>query len=204
MSFAQLGLLGDEEPTFESGFSGVRRIALGADAWLDHLPGWVRGHERLFEVLRASTRWRDEQRPMYGRVIDVPRLTANVPEDGPGHPVIDAMRGALSLRYGEAFERIGLSLYRDGNDSVAWHGDRIARKMPEAMVATISLGAPRRFMLRPAAGGQSLSMALGWGDLLVMGGSCQRTWQHCVPKVPKASPRIAIMLRPRWNDQAYY
>ncbi len=203
MSYAQLGLLGDEEPSFDPRLAGVRRIALGADAWLDHVPGWVRGHERLFEALRTSTRWRDEQRPMYGRVVDVPRLCATIPADGPGHPLIDAMRGLLSQRYGQAFERIGLSLYRGGSDSVAWHGDRVARNLPEAMVATISVGAPRRFLLRPKAGGPSLSLALGWGDLLVMGGSCQRTWQHCVPKVPKANPRIAIMLRPCWDDQEY-
>jgi alkylated DNA repair dioxygenase AlkB len=198
VAFAQLGLLGDDEPRFDASFAGVRRIELGEGAWLEHLPGWVSGHERLFEAVRLSMRWRDEQRPMYGRVVDVPRLYAIVPDDGPGHPLIHAMQGVLSERYGQAFERVSLSLYRDCRDSVAWHGDRVARNMPEAMVVTVSLGSPRRFLLRPASGGPSRSLDLGWGDLLVMGGTAQRTWQHSVPKVKKAGPRIAIMFRPRW------
>jgi alkylated DNA repair dioxygenase AlkB len=200
VGFAQLGLLGDEEPGFDPKLSGVRRIALGAEAWLDHLPGWVSGHERLFETLRASMGWREERREMYGREVDVPRLYAIVPDDGAGHPLLHAMRRTLTERYGQEFERISLSLYRDGRDSVAWHGDYVARNMPDALVATISVGSPRRFLLRPAGGGASRAFALGWGDLMVMGGSCQRTFQHSVPKLRKAGPRIAIMLRPRWGE----
>ena len=85
--------------------------------------------------------------------------------------------------------------YRDGNDSVAFHGDRVARERPRALVATISLGHSRRFLIRPKLGGQSRSFSLGHGDLVVMGGSCQRTWEHGVPKVSSAGPRIALMFR---------
>ena len=137
---------------------------------------------------------------MYDRMLEVPRLYAIVPDDGPGHPLLSEMRQLLSVRYRQAFERISLSLYRDGRDSVAWHGDRVARNMPEAIVATVSVGAPRRFLLRPKGGGQSIALSLGHGDLVIMGGSCQRTWQHAVPKVSQAPPRIAIMFRPRWAD----
>jgi alkylated DNA repair dioxygenase AlkB len=131
--------------------------------------------------------------------VEVPRLYAVLPDDGAGHPVIGAMQQALSRHYGVPFERVSLAFYRNGQDSVAWHGDYVARTMPAAVVATVSVGAPRKFQLRPAGGGRSLSLNLGGGDLLVMGGTCQRTWQHHVPKLASAEPRIAIMYRPRWE-----
>jgi alkylated DNA repair dioxygenase AlkB len=177
----------------------VRR-ELEAGAWLDYVPGWLRGHEAIFEALSSSVRWRQERREMYEKLVDVPRLYAVLPEDGAGHPIIETMRRALSERYGEAFERVSLAYYRDGRDSVAWHGDYVARNLPEALVATVSVGAPRRFSMRPKGGGRSLSLSLGWGDLLVMGGTAQRTWQHAVPKVARADPRISIMFRPIWSE----
>jgi alkylated DNA repair dioxygenase AlkB len=106
----------------------------------------------------------------------------------------------LSGRYGEDFARIGLGYYRDGRDSVAFHGDYVARELPSALVASVSTGAPRRFLLRPSGGGASRALTLGWGDLLVMGGTCQRTWQHAVPKCSRALPRIAILFRPVWPE----
>jgi alkylated DNA repair dioxygenase AlkB len=110
------------------------------------------------------------------------------------------MRSALAAHYGCSFPRTSFALYRDGNDSVAWHGDYVAREMNEALVATISVGAPRRFLLRRTGGGPSMAFSLGWGDLLVMGGTCQRTHQHAIPKVRQALPRISIMLRPEWRE----
>jgi alkylated DNA repair dioxygenase AlkB len=125
-----------------------------------------------------------------------------LPDDGPGHPAIETMRRALNVRFGTAFERVSLGYYRDGRDSVAWHGDYVARRLPDALVATVSVGAPRRFLVRPHGGGKSIAFSIGWGDLIVMGGSCQRTYQHAVPKVARADPRIAIMFRPIWKDPA--
>jgi len=138
---------------------------------------------------------------MYDREVDVPRLFAIFPDDGPGHPILDPIRQALSEHYQEELARVTAAWYRDGRDSVAWHGDTVARKMEQALVATVSVGAPRKFLLRPHGGGRSHAMTLGWGDLLVMGGTCQRTWQHSVPKVAQAEPRIAIMFRPRWQEE---
>ena len=174
------------------------RTLLAGAAWYDYQANWLNGHWQLFEELSRSCRWRHEQRQMYERLVSVPRLYAALPDDGPGHPVIGAMQQALSRRYGVEFPRVGLAFYRDGNDSVAWHGDYVARKMPAAVVATVSLGAARRFQLRPHGGGRSIGLNLGGGDLLVMGGTCQRTWQHHVPKVSRAEPRIALMFRPNW------
>jgi alkylated DNA repair dioxygenase AlkB len=137
---------------------------------------------------------------MYDQVVDVPRLIASLPDDGDGDPILDEMRGALNDRYRADFARTSLALYRSGKDSVAFHGDRIARDLPEALVATVSLGAPRRLLLRRAAGGRSVaSFELGLGDLFVMGGTCQRTFRHAIPKVAVAAPRMAIMFRPVWT-----
>src|SRR5262249_30670136 len=125
----------------------------------------------------------------------VPRLLASVPAD---LPVLAEMRDALSARYGELFVHTSAALYRDGRDSVALHGDTTARNMLEAIVATVSLGQPRRFVMKPVEGGESVAFNLGRGDLIVMGGTCQRTWRHGVPKAASAGPRMAIMFRPAW------
>lgn len=201
---AQLELFGRGEPQFDAAFAGLRRIELDRDAWLELVPGWLRGHQALFDTLRAHTRFRSESRVMYERTVEVPRLIAVLGhgEDGLCPPIVGAMQAALSERYGQAFSRVSLGYYRDGRDSVAFHGDRVARTLPSALVATVSVGAPRRFLLRPVAGGSSRSFSLGRGDLLVMGGSCQRTWQHAIPKSRTVGeqPRIAIMFRPHWFE----
>jgi hypothetical protein len=199
MGAAQLGLFGGEAPAFDPTFAGLTRIDLGSGAWVDYQPGWVTGHAALFDALSTSTCWRIGEEQIYERTLPTPRMIATLPEDGPGHPLLEQLRAALSARYAQTFERISLALYRNGRDSVAFHGDRIARNMPNALVATVSLGAPRRFLMRPRGGGKSRGWKLGWGDLLVMGGSSQRTWQHAIPKVAQAQPRIAVMFRPRWQ-----
>src|SRR5215211_722809 len=134
---------------------------------------------------------------MYDRLVAEPRLTFRwVLGDGPSPPDdLQQMAGVLSERYGVRFSQIGVNLYRDGSDSVAWHGDRVARELPEATVALISLGVPRPFKLRPKGGGRSIAYLPDRGDLLVMGGSCQRTWDHAVPKVSKAGPRMSVQFR---------
>jgi alkylated DNA repair dioxygenase AlkB len=194
----QLGLFATGAPAIDRSFGDARRIALDGEAWVEYVPGWVRGQDALFDALERSTTWRRDRRWMYERMVETPRLIAGLPGDGPGHPLVDEMAMVLSARYGEVFQRTSLALYRDGNDSVAFHGDTVARDMDEALVATVSLGSPRRFLLKPAAGGRSLAFALGGGDLMVMGGSCQRTWRHGIPKVNEAGPRIALMFRPTW------
>ena len=153
------------------------------------------------KAVMRGTAWRSERRHMYDRIVDVPRLVASLPEDGPGHPLVDRIRDVLSTHYATAFARVSMGYYRDGADSVAWHGDTTARDMEEpTLVATVSLGAPRRFLLRPRGGGRSIAFSLGRGDLFVMGGACQRTWQHAVPKVARALPRVAVMFRPIWRE----
>lgn len=183
----------------------LRRTRLGAGAWIDVLPGWLGGADALFERLAAEVPWRAEHRKMYDNVVAVPRLLAHYAADDPlPHPVLDEARAALSAHYaeelGEPFATAGLCFYRDGRDSVAWHGDRIGRGAREdTMVAILSVGEPRDLLLRPAGGGGTVvRRPLGHGDLIVMGGSCQRTWEHCVPKTTRAAgPRISVQFRPR-------
>ncbi|MEU9560102.1 alpha-ketoglutarate-dependent dioxygenase AlkB [Streptomyces fumanus] len=182
---------------------GIRRTALGRGAWIDVLPGWLTGADALFAHLAAEVPWRAERRAMYDQVVDVPRLLAFYGAGDPlPHPALDEARAALSARYagelGEPFTTAGLCHYRDGRDSVAWHGDRIGRgARQDTMVAILSVGAPRDLLLRPVGGGDTVRRPLGHGDLIVMGGSCQRTWEHCVPKTARAvGPRISVQFRP--------
>ncbi|CAM5478524.1 alpha-ketoglutarate-dependent dioxygenase AlkB [Streptomyces fumanus] len=182
---------------------GIRRTVLGRGAWIDVLPGWLTGADALFAHLAAGVPWRAERRAMYDQVVDVPRLLAFYGAGDPlPHPALDEARAALSARYagelGEPFTTAGLCHYRDGRDSVAWHGDRIGRgARQDTMVAILSVGAPRDLLLRPVGGGDTVRRPLGHGDLIVMGGSCQRTWEHCVPKTARAvGPRISVQFRP--------
>ncbi|GHF54010.1 alpha-ketoglutarate-dependent dioxygenase AlkB family protein [Streptomyces griseosporeus] len=194
----------DQTDRLELGsLAGVERTELGSGAWIDVLPGWLTGADALFEQLAAEVPWRAERRKMYDQVVDVPRLLCFYGAGDPlPHPVLDEARDALTAHYaaelGEPFTTAGLCYYRDGRDSVAWHGDRIGRGAREnTMVAILSVGTPRDLLLRPAGGGSAIRRPLGHGDLIVMGGTCQRTWEHCVPKTTRATgPRISIQFRP--------
>jgi alkylated DNA repair dioxygenase AlkB len=150
----------------------------------------------VFEALAGQVPWQSHRRQMYDREVDVPRLVARAPEQGPVSELLRGLSQTLSARYQWALESITLAHYRTGRDSVAFHGDKLGRFVDDSVVATVSVGAPRRFLIRPAAGGPSLAFDLGWGDLFVMGGTCQRTWHHAIPKRAHADPRISIMFRP--------
>lgn len=181
------------------------RDELGRGAWIDHQAGWVDGSDDLLDALMSDAAWRADRRQMYDREVAVPRLVAFYGErDALPHPCLEAMRAALNRHYaaelGEEFRTVGLCWYRDGRDSVAWHGDRIGRSAHhDTMVAIASVGSPRTLAFRPAGGGPTQHRyVLGHGDLAVMGGSCQRTWEHAIPKTAAAvGPRISIQFRPR-------
>ena len=176
----------------------MQRIDLGGGAFLDHLPGWVRGDDRLFDHLVRTTAWTEARREMYERVVEIPRLLATLPANGPGHAVVDLAAAALSSRYRRPVDAISMSLYRDGSDSVAWHGDRMGEHVADSIVAIVSLRGPRRLRIRPKSGGGPVrSFDLGTGDLLVMGGACQRDFEHGLPKVARAEPRLGLVFRSR-------
>ena len=202
MSGLQGSLLDLADEVVVHPLDAVRRTHLDHSAWVDLVPGWVGGADELYAVLRREVPWHAERRQMYDSIVDVPRLQCFYGAGDPlPHPALVECREALSRHYatelGEPFVTAGLCLYRDGQDSVAWHGDRIGRsREQDTMVAIVSVGAPRDLVLRPRGGGSSVRLAAGHGDLLVMGGSCQRTWDHCVPKTSKAvGPRISVQFR---------
>ncbi len=178
------------------------RRTLTHGAWVDYVPGWLQSADDLFSELQQHVDWRADSRQMYDREVAVPRLTAWFTDANKVHPQVAESRARLDLQYSataDPFVSAGLCLYRDGSDSVAWHGDRVGRgRWADTMVAVLSLGSPRTFLLRPRGGGQALRFSVGHGDLLVMGGSCQRTWEHAVPKTrTHVGPRISVQLRPR-------
>ncbi|MGH8871491.1 MAG: alpha-ketoglutarate-dependent dioxygenase AlkB [Acidimicrobiia bacterium] len=189
----QPSLFGESEPIPDAGFGSLERLDLDPDSWLDHAPGWLVGDARLYDALVETVSWQQPEVRMYDRMVMTPRLVGDV-ETG-YHPVLGEMVGLLSNRYQIAMDRLSAGWYRTGVDSVAWHGDRIARELHHSIVATVSLGGPRRFLIRPKGGGASTGFDLGRGDLVVMGGACQRLWEHTVPKVASAPPRIALMFR---------
>jgi alkylated DNA repair dioxygenase AlkB len=200
--FGSVGTLGVAELG-----DAVERRRLSDGAWVDLRPGLVTAADELFDALVGAVPWHEERMRIYDSTVRVPRLLARYAQDEAlPHPVLDEVRSALNAHYaeelGEPFVSAGLCLYRDGSDSVAWHGDRIARESPrDTMVAIISLGANRPFGLRPKAGGSGLRLLVGHGDLLVMGGSCQRTWLHGIPKAASClGARISIQFRPQWGD----
>ena len=193
----QGSLLAEDGPGHDHGFSHLERFDLADGAWLERRTGWVTGADELYAKVRDRMAWEQGTEVIHGKQLLQPRLTAHVPVDAMpiGLEIFTRLGTVLSTRYGVVFERIGINWYRDGRDSVAWHGDRIARDRREATIAIVSLGEARPFRYRPAAGGPSGSFRLGHGDLLVMGGSFQRTWRHAVPKVAAAGPRISVTYR---------
>ena len=182
----------------------LERHVLTAGAWIDVLPGWVRHSDAVFETLLTDVDWRAERRQMYDGVVDVPRLLRWFDGDEAlPHPALTEAKAMLSAHYadelGEEFVTAGMCLYRDGRDSVAWHGDTLGRSAHfDTMVAIVSFGSPRNLALRPRAGGHdTLRFPLGHGDLIVLGGSCQRTWEHAIPKTAKpVGPRVSVQFRP--------
>ncbi len=181
----------------------LRRRPLTRGAWVDHLAGWVQGSDLVLETLLHDVDWRAERRTMYDGEVDVPRLLRWYgPHEPLPHPVLTEAREQLTRYYAaelrEPFVTAGMCLYRDGKDSVAWHGDTNGRSSRvDTMVAIVSFGAPRPLCLRPRGGGTSLRFPVGHGDLIVMGGSCQRSWEHSIPKTARpVGPRVSVQFRP--------
>lgn len=196
--------LADAEPTLGPLPGQIRRHQLSRGAWVDHLPGWVHGSDAVLDTLLTEVPWRAERRTMYDTEVDVPRLLCWYGGDRQlPHPVLTTARAELTRHYapelGEPFVTAGMCLYRSGRDSVAWHGDTIGRSAhTDTIVAIVSFGAPRPLLLRPrGGGGGSLRFPVGHGDLIVMGGSCQRTWEHAIPKTSRpVGPRVSVQFRP--------
>jgi alkylated DNA repair dioxygenase AlkB len=179
----QTTLFEADEMSVDPSFGTARRIALDEFSWIDYVPGWFSGQDQLLAVLHTKVSWEQRQRWMYTRKLAEPRLTAechDLTEVDP--PVIATIATALSDHYGVRYDGVWMNLYRDHQDGTGWHCDRPANTHTETIVPVLSLGATRRFMIRPEAGGRSTVLTPAGGDLVVMGGRCQRDWRHCVPK----------------------
>jgi alkylated DNA repair dioxygenase AlkB len=193
---SQLFLLGREEPSFDGSFADLERTELSAGAWVEYTRHFVRGHATLCEALKSGLPWEQTTQHLYDQEVVTPRLVASIADVERDWPIVASMARALSERCGVVFDRISAAYYRGKDDSVAWHRDRNLRNKESGFVATVSVGEPRPFFLRPYGGGRSIRFQLGFGDLLIMGGTCQRTWEHTVPKLKQAiGPRISVMFR---------
>jgi alkylated DNA repair dioxygenase AlkB len=194
----QPSLLDDGPPSIDVSYEGLRRIQLDERSWVDYCPGWLAGSDAVFDLLASTARWQQRTVKMWDNVLPEPRLTAGWSTDSASAPpLLRQMCELLSTRYGVGFDSVWVNLYRDGRDSVAWHGDRNRRVMERPMVATVSLGARRKFQLR-RRGTSTICHTLmpGVGDLVVMGGACQSEWEHTVPKTAQqVGPRMSVTIR---------
>lgn len=196
----QATLFGGGEPAADRSFADAVRIDLDGTSWVEFVPQWLGGADTLFEQILDTVEL--SQRTgirMYESVVDEPRLTSwwhAQSGDPEPLPILTTLREMMIARYHRPFDSLGVNLYRDGNDSVAWHGDRHRHHTTDPVVVLLSLGAPRPLKLRPRGGGPSRSWDLGRGDLFSMGGACQHDWEHCVPKLARAvGPRMSVALR---------
>jgi alkylated DNA repair dioxygenase AlkB len=178
----------------DEGFSTAKRIQLDDASWVDHVAGWLAGDVELMEALMKQASWEQRSRWMYTRMVAEPRLTAEYPviADAP-QPVLHYLTEVLSAHYRRPYTRLWMNWYRDNSDGTGWHADRPANTLDEAVIPVLSLGATRRFLIRPEGGGPSTAIVTHGGDLVVMGGRCQKDYQHAVPKQKQvAGARLSL------------
>jgi alkylated DNA repair dioxygenase AlkB len=195
----QTSLLGAGDPAVDPTVP-FERLRLDDVSWVDVARGWLHGADTLLDALIESVDWEQHRRWMYERMVDDPRLSRWISaEEQLPHPALAPVRSALEAHYDVPLGGIGLNYYRDGRDSVAPHRDRELRHLDDTLIAIVTLGAERPFLIRPRGGGNSRDISPASGDLLVMGGSTQVGWEHGVPKVKRAGPRISVTWR--WSSE---
>jgi alkylated DNA repair dioxygenase AlkB len=180
--------------TLDTSFATAKRIAIDAHSWVEVVPGWMSGSRILLERLTTAVPWKQHDRQLFDQTFREPRMTAEYRNlrTVPDKALLDAA-SVLSQHYGVEYDSLWLNLYRDGQDSTGWHRDRFSCRRPECIVPVLTLGATRRFLIKPRAGGNSIAFKPGSGDLIVMGGRAQEDWVHSVPKDAKvAEPRISV------------
>jgi alkylated DNA repair dioxygenase AlkB len=172
------------------------RRDLGDGAWIDVRRNWLGGTDPVLDHLIETVEWRRGRRHMFDRMVDDPRLSRWYrPGDALPHPALTHVGSSLADDYRVNPANVGLNYYRDGSDSVAFHADRELRALDDTVIAIVTFGARRGFLVRPRAGGRSVDLAPAGGDLIVMGGTCQLNFEHSVPKVRAAGPRISATWR---------
>ncbi|GAB4370216.1 MAG: alpha-ketoglutarate-dependent dioxygenase AlkB [Elainellaceae cyanobacterium] len=208
----QLSLWADApESLSKSPFTNAQSLSLpDADIWFD--PAFLDSEtsDRLFEQLKRTTQWKQEQITICGKTMPLPRLTAWYGDPGTEHcysgitmipqgwtPALLEIRAAVEAIAPVRFNSVLLNLYRQGQDSVAWHSDDEPELGQNPTIASVSLGATRRFKLRHKHQKTlKQSLDLTHGSLLLMQGSTQHYWQHQVPKTAKpVGDRINLTFR---------
>ena len=177
-----------------------------AEGGIRYWPAFVGEDEAAawFRALCDGCDWQHQRRPMYDRVVDVPRLQAWYPFEENSHEGLPAglplaaMLARVQAVVPGAYTSVGLNLYRDGQDSVAMHNDKLHMLVPGEPIALISLGASRRMNIRAKAGGRALGIDLEPGSLLVMSHASQTTHEHGIPKTSRpVPPRMSVVYRAR-------
>jgi alkylated DNA repair dioxygenase AlkB len=184
----------DGNVAIDDTFGTATRTRLDTHSWIEVVPDWLSGSDTLFALLENGVPWKQHYRRLFDQNFLEPRLTAEYRDIRavPHRPVID-IAAALSDHYGISYDSVWLNLYRDGRDSTGWHRDRFSCRQSECVVPVLTLGAKRRFLLRPRTGGSALVFVPRSGDLIVMGGRCQEDWVHGVPRMPAVlAPRISV------------
>jgi alkylated DNA repair dioxygenase AlkB len=192
------------------------RIALGSDAWLEHERTWIEAEEadELREALTTELAWEQRDIVLFGRRILQPRLIAWAGEVGYRYsgqtlepraftPAAERLLARVSDRARVPFNHVLVNRYRSGDDSMGFHADDEPELGPDPVVAIVSLGSPRRLVLKPRHRGRGDRHAfdLGHGALLIMGGACQQHYLHGVPRQPHVqAERISLTFR--WLHRA--
>jgi alkylated DNA repair dioxygenase AlkB len=172
------------EISVDPGFKTAMRTALDAHSWVEIVPFWLTGADTLFKRLRTDVPWKEHYRRLFDRTFLEPRLTAEYWRLPDARTPLAAMADVLSRHYRVRYDSLWLNLYRDGRDSTGWHRDRFSCRQPECIVPVLTLGATRRFLIKPRQRGASVAFSPQSGDLVVMGGRCQQDFVHGVPKAP--------------------
>jgi alkylated DNA repair dioxygenase AlkB len=186
----------------------VTRVQLDDTSWVDIARGWIAGAAGLFEALARDVAWQAGKMYRYDHWVEERRLSSFWRPGLPlPHPALADIHRRLQHQYRVQFDSFSLLQYRDGNDGQAFHRDTDMRWLDETVIAIVTLGARRPWLLRPrdrkftfdhAPGkGATHDIAPGAGDLHVMGGRCQADWEHSVPYLPGRSvaPRISLQWR---------
>ena len=170
----------------------AQTVRLDTDCRVDHAPDWLAGADDLFLHLLGSLSWQSHYRWINDQEVLEPRLSTTIQKPS---KALDKIAEELTSHYGRGYVAAWANLYRDGTDGVSWHGDRYRPGSLHDDVALVSVGGRRTFRIRSRGGGSSRAWILASGDLLVMRGTTQQRFEHCIPKLASAGPRISIVFR---------
>ncbi len=188
----------------------VERVQLDDASWVDVSRGWLNGADELYDALLSGVAWQPSKVFRYEKFVDERRLGSGWSRGRPlPHPSLASVHKAIQKRYDATFNGFGMIQYRDAGDGQGFHRDTDMRWLDDTIIAILTLGAQRPWLLRPRAVRNSLAavdgnrgathdLAPAGGDLIVMGGACQANWEHSVPYLNKLGVGVRISLQWRY------